>query len=126
MTSFDEFELGELHREGRVQNGKDPRLVEVFNGSRGISSKFRFLTSIKAGVMLPPHSTRPTSTASSSRWGDLLARHRQPTDIGNGFDRAVWPDPVGHDDGEQQQTDRDRERQRPTAGAVEDPSEGDR
>jgi len=22
----------------------------------------------EAGVMLPPHSTRPTSTASSSRW----------------------------------------------------------
>ena len=58
----------------------------------------------EAGVMLPPHSTRPTSTASSSRWSDLLARHRQPADIGNGFDRAVWPDPKGHDDGEQQQT----------------------
>jgi hypothetical protein len=34
MTSFDELELGELHREGRVQNGKDPRLVEAFNGKR--------------------------------------------------------------------------------------------
>jgi len=73
-----------------------------------------------------PMNVRPTSTASSSCWSDLLARHRQPADIRNGFDRAVWPDPVGHDDGEQQQTDRDRERQRPTAGAVEDPSEGDR
>jgi hypothetical protein len=41
MTSFDEFELGELHREGRVQNGKDPRLIEAFNGSSVISSKFR-------------------------------------------------------------------------------------
>ena len=58
----------------------------------------------EAGVMLPPHSTRPTSIASSSRLSDLLASHRQPADIGNGFYRAVWPDPVGHDDGEQQET----------------------
>ena len=68
---------------------------------------------------------RNSTTLSSDRCV-LLASHRQPADSGNGFDRAVWPDPVSHDDGEQQQTDRDRERQRPTAGAVEDPSEGDR
>ena len=79
-----------------------------------------------AAAMPPPASKRPTSSASSSRWGDLLPCHRQAAEVGNGLDRAVGPDPVGHDDGEQQQTDRDRERQRPAAGAVEDPGEGDR
>src|SRR5271167_4216171 len=50
---------------------------------------------------------------------DLLPCHRQPTDTGNGLDRAIRPYPIGHDDGEHQQTDRDREWQRPAAGAVE-------
>ena len=53
---------------------------------------------------------RPTSSASSRRWVDLLPCHRQSAEAGNSLDRAVRPDPVGHDDSEQQQTDRDRER----------------
>ena len=35
----------------------------------------------------------------------LLPCHRQAADAGNGLDQAVGPDPIGHDDGEQQQTD---------------------
>ena len=77
-------------------------------------------------VMPRPRAKRPISSASSSRWGDLFSCRRQAADLGNGLDRAVRPDPVGHDDGEQQQPDRERERRCPTAGAVEDPAECDR
>src|ERR1700759_1924107 len=39
------------------------------------------------------------------RAADLAAGDRQPSDPRQLADRAVWPDPIGHDDGEQQQPD---------------------
>ena len=56
---------------------------------------------------------------------DLSPCHRQEADAGNGIERAVRPEPIGHDGAEQQQPQRDGERRRPTAGSVEDPAEHD-
>jgi len=56
----------------------------------------------------------------------LLPCDRQSAEAGNGLDRMIRPDPPQHDDGKQQQPDRESERGCPTAGAVEDPAEGDR
>jgi hypothetical protein len=71
-----------------LQAGLIPPSRVVINavGRVGDHKVRRDATEHALGVMLPPDSTRPTSTASSSRWSDLLARHRQPADIGNGFE----------------------------------------
>src|ERR1700680_3764248 len=55
--------------------------------------------------------------------GGLVPGHRQAVEAGSGRHRAVRLDPPGHDDGEQQQPDREAERHRPAAGALEDPAE---